>query len=50
MDWGPDINMEEYGTKYPPPYNLTTVSAPVVLFWGDNDWLASPKVTITITS
>jgi len=43
MDWGPEINMEKYGSKTPPAYNLTSVSAPVVLFWGDNDWLASPK-------
>lgn len=44
MDWGPKLNMIEYGQATPPPYNLTTVTAPVILFWGDNDWLASPKV------
>lgn len=43
MDWGPKMNLEEYGTESPPPYNLTSVKAPVVLFWGDNDWLATPK-------
>ena len=45
MDWGPKGNMEEYGQATPPPYNLTTVTAPVTLFWGENDWLATPKVT-----
>jgi hypothetical protein len=44
MDWGTKQNMEEYGQPTPPPYNLTTVTAPVVLYWGENDWLASPKV------
>lgn len=43
MDWGTKQNMEEYGQPTPPPYNLTTVTAPVVLYWGENDWLASPK-------
>lgn len=44
MDWGTKQNMEEYGQPTPPPYNLTTVTAPIVLYWGENDWLASPKV------
>ena len=44
MDWGPKANMEVYGIPTPPPYNLTTVTAPVILFWADNDWLAVPKV------
>lgn len=46
MDWGTKQNMEEYGQPTPPPYNLTTVTAPVVLYWGENDWLASPKVKL----
>lgn len=44
MDWGPDGNMAAYGTPTPPAYNLTAVAAPVVLFFGDNDWLATPQV------
>jgi len=43
MDWGPDGNMAAYGTPTPPAYNLTAVAAPVVLFFGDNDWLATPQ-------
>lgn len=46
MDWGAKANMEEYGQPTPPPYNLTKVTAPVVLFWGENDWLAAPKVKL----
>jgi hypothetical protein len=44
MDWGTKENMIQYGQPTPPPYNLTTVTAPVVVFYGDNDWLATPKV------
>ena len=47
MDWGAKTNMEEYGQPTPPPYNLTKVTAPVVLFWGENDWLAAPKVKLS---
>lgn len=43
MDWGEKVNLIEYGQPTPPPYNLTTVTAPVILFWGENDWLATPK-------
>ena len=45
MDWGEKMNMVEYGQPTPPPYNLTQVTAPVVLYWGENDWLATPKVS-----
>lgn len=44
MDWGSKENIIRYGQPTPPPYNLTTVTAPVVVFWGENDWLATPKV------
>ena len=44
MDWGAKQNMIQYGQPTPPPYNLSSVTAPVVVFYGDNDWLATPKV------
>lgn len=46
MDWGPQRNMETYGTLTPPVYNLSAVTAPVILFWADNDWLATPTVDV----
>jgi len=48
MDWGEKVNLIEYGQTTPPPYNLTTVTAPVILFWGENDWLATPKVCFLV--
>jgi hypothetical protein len=37
-------NLRRYGLPVPPTYNLTRVTAPVYLFWGPGDLLASPKV------
>ncbi|XP_046650053.1 gastric triacylglycerol lipase-like isoform X1 [Daphnia pulicaria] len=36
-------NLRRYGLPVPPTYNLTRVTAPVYLFWGPGDLLASPK-------
>ena len=33
-----------YFKKTPPVYDVKNMTAPVVLFWGDKDWLADPKV------
>jgi len=35
-----DRNQEIYGQDTPPDYDLGKVTAPVALYWGDNDWLA----------
>lgn len=32
-----------YGDTSPPDYSLDMVQVPVILYWGDNDWLASPQ-------
>eukprot|EP00092_Neocalanus_flemingeri_P010625 GFUD01011447.1.p1 GENE.GFUD01011447.1~~GFUD01011447.1.p1 ORF type:complete len:260 (-),score=61.54 GFUD01011447.1:51-830(-) len=35
-------NMDRYGSPVPPAYSLAKVTCPVVLYWGENDWLAHP--------
>ncbi|XP_045584704.2 lipase 3 [Procambarus clarkii] len=42
-DYGPEENMIRYGQDTPPLYNLSRVTAPVGLFWGNTDWLADPE-------
>ena len=44
-DYGRAGNLANYGQPTPPLYNASKVLAPVMTFWGDNDWLADPKVT-----
>lgn len=36
-------NRRIYGTKRPPAYNLTAITAPVFLHYSDNDWLSTPS-------
>lgn len=43
-DFGSIGNSNNYGQRTPPPYDATKVLAPVMTFWGDNDWLADPLV------
>ncbi|KAJ0182199.1 hypothetical protein K1T71_001568 [Dendrolimus kikuchii] len=38
-DYGSD-NINIYGTNEPPAYNITNIDVPVVLYYGDNDWLS----------
>lgn len=38
-----EANMEMYGVPSPPDYSLGMVTCPVLLYWGENDWLAHPK-------
>ena len=40
-----DRNQEIYGQDTPPDYDLAKVTAPVALYWGDNDWLAQQTVS-----
>lgn len=37
-------NREKYGMDNPPCYNLVKVSAPIVMFWGQNDIFVKPQV------
>merc|ERR1719489_709381 len=34
-------NVANYGTSTPPKYNVSKVTAPVALYYGKNDWLAT---------
>ncbi|KAK7080101.1 hypothetical protein SK128_020556 [Halocaridina rubra] len=41
-DYGKEENLKRYHQNTPPPYYLNRVTAPVNLFWANNDWLADP--------
>ena len=38
-----DLNMAEWNSTYPPAYKYEGITAPVALFWGQNDWLVVPE-------
>lgn len=42
-DYGFLGNQNHYGQSSPPDFNLANVQIPVALFWGQNDWLATPE-------
>ncbi|XP_077534430.1 lipase member K-like [Haemaphysalis longicornis] len=42
-DHGPAGNRQLYGQERPPEYNVSSVNVPVGLFWGLNDWIATPE-------
>jgi len=44
-DYGEVENLQRYGQKDAPDYNLSQVTAPVYLLWGENDWLAPKEVS-----
>jgi lysosomal acid lipase/cholesteryl ester hydrolase len=46
FDFGKCGNMKQYGQEEPPQYALQNVTAPVALYWSDNDWLAAKDVRI----
>lgn len=44
FDYGDeDSNYQVYGDTVPPDYTLSQVQVPVILYWGDNDWVAAPE-------
>jgi len=43
FDFGEKKNMEKYGQATPPNYNLSLVTSPVALYYGENDKLISEK-------
>merc|ERR1712002_337772 len=49
-DFGAAGNMEHYGQETPPEYDLSKVTAPVALFWGENDWMADPADVMELAS
>ncbi|XP_047004696.1 lipase 3-like [Schistocerca americana] len=40
FDFGPTANRERYGSRVPPDYRLSAATAPVALYYGNNDCLA----------
>lgn len=44
FDFGRKQNLEVYGTSDPPEYDFSKISAPIALFWGQNDWLGTAVV------
>ena len=44
FDFGSDdLNMARWNSTYPPAYKYEGITAPVALFWGQNDWLVVPE-------
>lgn len=37
-------NIKHHGDLGPPLYNLSKVTTPVALYWGDNDWYVAKQV------
>lgn len=46
FDFGKRRNLKMYGSVQPPDYDLAKVTAKVALFYGPNDWLADPSVSL----
>ena len=45
-DYGKGQNKEIYGQDHPPVYSIDKVTAPVAVYWSENDWLSAPEVSI----
>ena len=45
FDYGKDGNEEIYGQTDPPEYEIEKITAPVAVYWADNDWLAQREVS-----
>lgn len=43
-DYGWVRNVLKYGSSTPPDYDLSLITAPVYLVYGDNDWVCAVKV------
>ncbi|XP_021960957.1 lipase 3 [Folsomia candida] len=41
-NYGRAENLLRYGQETPPEYDISKITAPVALYWGQNDWLAAP--------
>ncbi|CAG9795477.1 unnamed protein product [Diatraea saccharalis] len=42
-DFGAELNKKVYGETQPPKYDMTAVTAPVALYYSEDDWLSHPK-------
>lgn len=43
-DYGFFGNLAEYGHTSPPDYDISKITAPVALYYGENDWLCGIEV------
>jgi len=43
-DYGCKNNLLIYNATEPPDYDLGSITVPIAIFYGDNDWLASSVV------
>jgi lysosomal acid lipase/cholesteryl ester hydrolase len=43
FDYGYEKNMELYRSETPPSYELSEITTPVYLYYGDNDWMAAVR-------
>ncbi|CAL4119912.1 unnamed protein product [Meganyctiphanes norvegica] len=50
FDWGTIGNLNHYGQRTPPLYNLSNIVTPTALFWGQNDYLADPTDVARLAS
>jgi len=41
-DFGNRKNKQVYGQKSPPDFEISEITAPIYLMWGQNDWLGDP--------
>lgn len=46
FDFGRKQNIEVYGQPQPPEYDFSKMTAPIALYWGQNDWLGAAAVNI----
>jgi len=46
----PEENLAAYGSEEPPKYKLEEVTCPVLLFWGQKDWMAQPRGVAAIAA
>ena len=47
-DFGAAKNVEIYRQPEPPHYDIEQINVPVITYWGDNDWLVEPTVSISL--
>ncbi|XP_021951739.1 lipase 3 [Folsomia candida] len=47
-DFGEEKNLLVYGSPVPPVYDWTKMTAPVALYWAQNDWLGVPDDTLRV--
>ena len=50
-DWGDtEENMARWNSVAPPVYQYDNITAPVALYWSDNDWLVVPTDVATLAN